>query len=136
MANRWMRLGPCVALTAAGIAAALSACAGATTTATSTTVSAPETQPSVPSTTTTPPATRGPEETQGAFVFRTQCAGCHGTHGEGNLGPSLVGIADRMTEADQQSLVRSGLGRMPPFSPGLSDADIAAVVAYTRTQVH
>lgn len=69
-------------------------------------------------------------------MFRTQCAGCHGTHGEGNLGPSLVGVADRTTEADQQALVRAGRGRMPPFSPGLSEGDIAAVVAYTRAQLH
>lgn len=86
-------------------------------------------------TTSTPPATRRPGEDQGAFVFRTQCAGCHGTRGEGNLGPPLVGIADRMTEADQVALVRSGRGRMPPFTPGLRDEDIAAVVAYTRSEL-
>lgn len=86
-------------------------------------------------TTSTPPATRRPDEAQGAFVFRTQCAGCHGTHGEGNLGPPLVGIAERMSEADHVALVRSGRGRMPPFSPGLRDEDIAAVVAYTRSEL-
>jgi mono/diheme cytochrome c family protein len=86
--------------------------------------------------TTAPPTTaaaRRPGETLGAFVFRTRCAACHGTRGEGNLGPPLVDIAEKMTEADQVSLVRSGRGRMPPFAPALTDADIAAVVAYTRT---
>jgi len=35
-------------------------------------------------------------ETDGASIFRAQCAGCHGANGEGNLGPALSGIADRM----------------------------------------
>src|SRR5690242_20467181 len=83
------------------------------------------------SSTSSPPQTRRPDETEGAFVFRTQCAGCHGPKGEGNLGPALVGIGDRMTEADQVTLVRAGKDRMPPFSPGLSDEDVKAVVAYT-----
>jgi menaquinol-cytochrome c reductase cytochrome b/c subunit len=69
-------------------------------------------------------------------VFRSQCAGCHGTKGEGNLGPPLVGIADRMPEADELAQIRNGRGRMPPFSPALSDDDIAAVVAYVRTELH
>jgi mono/diheme cytochrome c family protein len=46
-----------------------------------------------------------------------------------------VDIAEKMTEADQISLVRTGRGRMPPFAPALSNADIAAVVAYIRTQL-
>lgn len=69
-------------------------------------------------------------------MFRTQCAGCHGIKGEGNLGPPLVGIAPQLTEADELARVRNGRGRMPPFSPALSDADIAAVVAYIRTELH
>lgn len=69
-------------------------------------------------------------------MFRTQCAGCHGIKGAGNLGPPLGGIAEQMTEADELAQVRNGLGRMPPFSPALSAADIAAVVAYTRTELH
>jgi mono/diheme cytochrome c family protein len=94
---------------------------------------------SAPSSTTAPPtsvATRRPGETLGAFVFRTRCAACHGTRGEGNLGPPLVDIATKMTVADQVSLVRTGRGRMPPFSPALTNAEIASVVAYTRTELH
>ena len=66
-------------------------------------------------------------------MFRTKCAACHGTRGEGNLGPPLVDIAEKMTVAQQVSMVRSGSGRMPAFSSALTNADIASVVAYTRT---
>jgi mono/diheme cytochrome c family protein len=41
-----------------------------------------------------------------------------------------------MPEADELTQIRNGLGRMPPFSPALSDADIAAVVVYTRNELH
>ncbi len=74
-------------------------------------------------------------ESEGAFIYRTHCAACHGSNGEGNLGPALVGIADRMSVDDQTALVRAGRGRMPAFLPGLSDAQIAAVVDYTRTEL-
>ncbi|MEZ5142245.1 MAG: cytochrome c [Acidimicrobiales bacterium] len=84
------------------------------------------------------PATVAPRragEADGAYVFRTQCAGCHGTGGEGNVGPPLVGVADRLAAADEVAIVRNGRGRMPAFSPALSDDEIAAVVEHTRTQL-
>lgn len=84
---------------------------------------------------TTAAPTPRPGESEGAFVFRTRCAGCHGPKGEGNLGPSLVGVADRMTVADEATLVRDGRERMPPLATGLTNAQIQAVVAYTRTQL-
>jgi mono/diheme cytochrome c family protein len=137
----WRRLaGPALALVLAGAAAASSACSATATTATTapTSTSAAASSPgsaAVTTTTAAPPETRAPGESEGAFVFRTECAGCHGPHGEGNLGPSLAGIAGRMSEAAQLALVRGGRDRMPPFAPGLSESDIEAVVAYTRTQL-
>ena len=132
MSSRLVQLvGPAVALSAATLIAVAAACgSGGPTT----------TQPSRASSSTTasnvatsaPAQTRREGESEGSFVFRTQCAGCHGSNGEGNLGPSLVGVADRMTVAAQVTLVRTGRGRMPAFSPALSEQDIAAVVDYTR----
>lgn len=77
--------------------------------------------------------TKSLRSTDGAGLFRAQCSACHGSTGEGNLGPPLVGIADRMSLAEQLDVVQSGRGRMPPFSPTLTNAEIAAVVQYTRT---
>ncbi|HMF05072.1 MAG TPA: cytochrome c [Acidimicrobiia bacterium] len=75
-------------------------------------------------------------ETAGARVFRTQCAGCHGTRGQGNLAPSLIGIENRLSVADQTAVVQNGRGLMPAFTTKLTAAEIAAVVDYTRTQLH
>jgi mono/diheme cytochrome c family protein len=77
----------------------------------------------------------GPES-EGARVFRTQCAGCHGTQGQGSLGPSLIGIESRLSVADQTAVVQNGRGLMPAFTSSLTEAEIAAVVDYTRTQLH
>lgn len=75
-------------------------------------------------------------ESEGARVFSTQCAGCHGTRGQGNLGPSLIGIESRLSAADQTAVVENGRGVMPAFATTLTEAEIAAVVDYTRTQLH
>jgi mono/diheme cytochrome c family protein len=85
-----------------------------------------------PSSTAAPSTTLG---TDGGKLFAAKCAGCHGSSGEGNLGPALSGVADRMSEADQIEVVSHGRGTMLAFSPALSDEQIAAVVAYTRTQL-
>jgi mono/diheme cytochrome c family protein len=79
---------------------------------------------------------RASRESAGARVFRTQCAGCHGSRGQGNLGPNLIGIESRLGVADQTAVVQNGRGRMPAFASTLTEADIAAVVDYTRTQLH
>jgi mono/diheme cytochrome c family protein len=116
--------------------AALSACSAASPPADR---SAATTTPEASTPENVAPETAAPDsipgESEGARVFRAECAGCHGTHGEGELGPSLVGIASRLSVADQVAIVRQGKARMPPFQGGLSDADIAAVVVYTRTQL-
>jgi mono/diheme cytochrome c family protein len=86
---------------------------------------------------TSTPVTKGASgESEGARVFRMQCAGCHGTQGQGNLGPSLIGIESRLSVADQTAVVQNGRGLMPAFSSTLSETEIAAVVDYTRTQLH
>jgi mono/diheme cytochrome c family protein len=76
-----------------------------------------------------------PSEAGGADVFRTRCASCHGRDGTGNLGPSLIMIATRMTLDDELAIVRQGRGRMPAFRTALSDAALTGVVDYTRTQL-
>ncbi len=118
---------------AVAVSSVLAACSTTTesTRSTSTTGRAAATATAAPATV----APRRAGEADGAYVFRTQCAGCHGTGGEGNVGPPLVGVADRLAAADEVAIVRNGRGRMPAFSPALSDDEIAAVVEHTRTQL-
>lgn len=101
--------------------------------------SAPADSPSsAPATSGSRAATSAPTTTlgtDGARIFAAKCAGCHGSSGEGNLGPALVGIANRMTAAEQAAVVANGRGTMLAFSPALSEEQIAAVVEFTRTQL-
>jgi mono/diheme cytochrome c family protein len=41
-----------------------------------------------------------------------------------------------LSVADQAAVVQNGRGRMPGFTSTLTDSEIAAVVEYTRTQLH
>jgi mono/diheme cytochrome c family protein len=80
----------------------------------------------------------------GAKIFATDCAGCHQKTGKGLLTiiPALAGN-DSVTAASASNVigaVLNGLGpwnhgpAMPSFATGLSDAEIAAVANYVRTQ--
>jgi mono/diheme cytochrome c family protein len=89
---------------------------------------APTTTAAAPTTTVATPA--------GKAVFAERCAVCHGDHGQGGVGPALVGANLRKTFPDkrvQVIVVTSGSGRMPAFGSTLTPAEIAAVVDYTRT---
>jgi mono/diheme cytochrome c family protein len=94
----------------------------------------------------------------GAQVYtKAGCAGCHGAKGEGGVGPALAGGDAKVTfpnEADHIAWVETGSaphkgqpygdpnraggqriaqsGGMPAFKGQLTDAEIAAVVAYER----
>jgi mono/diheme cytochrome c family protein len=80
----------------------------------------------------------------GAKVFASDCAGCHQANGTGRP-PIIPGLAgnDSVTAASANNVigaVLNGLGpwnhgpAMPSFAAGLSDAEIAAVANYVRTQ--
>lgn len=68
----------------------------------------------------------------GAEVFRARCARCHGPDGGGGIGKSLRGVAERLTDEEQLVLIMNGKGTMPRFDSVLSDADMTAVIRYTR----
>lgn len=74
----------------------------------------------------------------GAEVYAASCAGCHGADGGGGAGPQLSdgAVVDAFPdEADQVAVVTDGRGGMPAFGERLSAEEIAAVVAYTRTDL-
>lgn len=71
----------------------------------------------------------------GGDVYDKRCAGCHGGGGQGGVGKKLGGGASEKAfpdPADQAEVVRKGRGAMPAFGKKLDDAEIDAVVTYSR----
>lgn len=73
--------------------------------------------------------------TLGREIYGDRCANCHAGDGGGGRGPKLAGGAVVETfpdPGDQAEFIREGKGLMPSFDDQLSDAEIDAVVRYTR----
>ncbi|HLF99804.1 MAG TPA: cytochrome c [Acidimicrobiia bacterium] len=80
----------------------------------------------------------GDERVDGAAVFASHCARCHGAAGEGLTAPALFDgrVARAFPDvANQIAFVKAGGGGMPSFGSLLSDAEIEAVVRYTRDEL-
>ncbi|WP_419552787.1 c-type cytochrome [Candidatus Poriferisodalis sp.] len=69
----------------------------------------------------------------GSEVFGDSCSVCHGSDGSGGVGAALGGVDERLSIRNHLSVVWTGRGSMPPFGGILTDAEIAAVVAYQRS---
>ena len=71
---------------------------------------------------------------QGRDVYSARCRSCHGSTGGGGTGPRLAGTVEQLYPdvADQVEVVRDGRRSMPSFGGTLTDAEIEAVVRYTR----
>lgn len=80
-------------------------------------------------------ADREAPDPDGAKVYRSNCAACHGKQGEGGVGPALAGnatLADGSAVLDQ---ILHGGGGMPAFEGRLSTEEIEAVASYVRTEL-
>jgi mono/diheme cytochrome c family protein len=72
----------------------------------------------------------------GGALYARNCSGCHGSSGQGGVGPKLSGGRTKIQFPDARTqvlFVSNGSGRMPPFRNSLSQAEITAIVTYTRT---
>jgi mono/diheme cytochrome c family protein len=72
---------------------------------------------------------------EGGRVYASQCASCHGTQLEGNIGPAMTGSQFQQMAAAQQLTGASLLGvisqSMPKSTPGsLTAAQYASVTAF------
>ena len=78
--------------------------------------------------------TQGTANTQsGRQIFEAHCAVCHGSNGEGGIGPSLRQIATRRSFDEMISFIENPLGPMPKLYPEtLSAAQVRDVTAYIR----
>lgn len=76
----------------------------------------------------------------GAALYKTKCAACHGADGSGNtpVGKSLKVKAlsseevQKMTDAELTKAIEKGKGKMPAFAGKLSDEELKDVVKFIR----
>ncbi len=70
----------------------------------------------------------------GAAIFKTKCAMCHGPNGEGKIGPSLKGV--KLSAAEIANMLEKGVaGKKAPHSKplsGLTAAQATAVAAHVK----
>jgi mono/diheme cytochrome c family protein len=71
----------------------------------------------------------------GAAIFKTKCAGCHGADGQGKVGPALKGTS--LTDAQITDLLTKGDdAKKSPHKKalsGLSADDAKAVATFVKT---
>ena len=78
-------------------------------------------------------AVGAPDAGHGKMVFDKNCAGCHGAHGEGAVGPTLVGVGKKLDEAGVAKWIKQPSDKMPKLFPGaLGEQDVIDVAAYVR----
>lgn len=70
----------------------------------------------------------------GSTTYLSQCAVCHGTERKGAPPeiPSLVGVGERLSDAQIATRIHEGKGRMPAF-PNVKDDSLEAVLHFLRT---
>ena len=70
----------------------------------------------------------------GARTYMAQCAVCHGIERTGSPPqfPALTDVSQRLSDAQIETLIHSGKGRMPSF-PNVRDTRLHALLEYLRT---
>ncbi len=66
-------------------------------------------------------------------IYAAQCAPCHGSAGEGGVGPDLQ--QSMLTDADRYSIIADGFAAMPGYSLTLSTDELQAITDYVAAFV-
>ncbi|HSP33761.1 MAG TPA: cytochrome c [Thermoanaerobaculia bacterium] len=77
----------------------------------------------------------------GAALFKSKCAGCHGADGAGQttMGKTLkirdlrVDEVQKQTDVELTKVISGGKGKMPAYGKQLSTDDVKALIAHIRT---
>jgi mono/diheme cytochrome c family protein len=72
--------------------------------------------------------------TDGAAIYKSKCAGCHGPQGEGKVGPKLAGTS--LSEDDIVNVLTKGGQAKAPHTKaykGVDEANAKLVAAYVKT---
>jgi cytochrome c6 len=78
---------------------------------------------------------------QGADLFATKCAACHGKNGDAesamakkmNIKPMSSADVQKKSDAELTSIITKGKEKMPAYEGKLSGDQIKSLVAYIRT---
>jgi mono/diheme cytochrome c family protein len=71
--------------------------------------------------------------TAGSALYQQHCSVCHGSNGEGGVGPSFVGNKDIASTPAMLHIVLFGKGAMPAWGQQLTDQEIADITTFERT---
>jgi mono/diheme cytochrome c family protein len=75
-------------------------------------------------------------QTLGKAEFTGICATCHGMQGQGGYGPALASNSLLTQKSGLEAIVRNGRGLMPPVGNTWTNAQMDALVAYTKAHVY
>jgi mono/diheme cytochrome c family protein len=77
---------------------------------------------------------------QGADLFKSKCAMCHGPDGTGSKMGKTMGAHDftapevqKMSDAELTETIANGKNKMPKYADKLKPEEIKGLVAYIRT---
>lgn len=78
---------------------------------------------------------------EGAALYKSKCAMCHGPDGKGQtpVGKSMKARdlgsdeVQKQTDAELVKITLEGKGKMPPYKGKLTEAEVEAIVAFIRT---
>ena len=77
---------------------------------------------------------------QGADLFKSKCAMCHGADGTGSAVGKKMGAHDfttaevqKMSDAELTGIITNGKNKMPKYADKLKPEEIKGLVAYIRT---
>jgi cytochrome c6 len=80
-----------------------------------------------------------PAHAQGADLFKSKCAGCHGADGTGSAMGKKMGAHDftsadvqKMSDAELTDIITNGKNKMPKY-PALKPEEVKGLVAYIHT---
>jgi len=84
------------------------------------------------------PATFHADSADGARIFESRCATCHGPTAEGGVGPALAAATPKHGATDWAMfrVIRDGVPGTPMRATGLSFADTWRVIAHVRSLQH
>ncbi|MBP1989730.1 c-type cytochrome [Paenibacillus eucommiae] len=58
-------------------------------------------------------------------IYKQSCLACHGKGLEGQIGPNLQKVGDKLTKQQIYKMIQNGKGGMPSFKSSLKDDEIS-----------